>query len=151
MVPELEPFNSNVPPARLIVPRLINGWLAPPGTVASSVALVLRVPSVPVSAFVKLDRLTTSVPLPKIRPRLRTYRALSFVPSDDRANVPPNRLIEPTLAVGVPALFHAFTVRFSVNVAPLATRSSPLALLLRPPAEKALPALRYSVPLVAMT
>ena len=63
IVPELEPFNSNVPPARLIVPRLINGWLAPPGMVASSVALVVRVPSVAVSALVKLDKLTTSVPL----------------------------------------------------------------------------------------
>src|SRR5207249_1542826 len=86
----------------------------------------------------------------RLFPSLTMKRELSFVPSDASANVPPNRLIEPRLFGFAPLLFHALTVRLKVNVAPLATRISALAELLKPPKLNALPEFRYNVPLVAM-
>src|ERR1044071_8718275 len=111
--------------------------------------------STPLVAMINawLVTLPKNVPLPKMRPLLpllTTNRELSLVPSDASANVPPNRLIDPRLFGFTPLLFQELTVRLNVNVAPLATRISPFAELLKPPKLNAFPEFRYNVPLVAM-
>src|SRR5579859_4788790 len=113
MVPLLVPFARSVPPAKLNVPRLINGWLIPPGICKSSVAFVLNVPIVTPIPLVKLPRLADNTPLlanmklllrlttpeltlPVIEPLPKIQLALVTTPA---SNVPPFITIVPALLI----------------------------------------------------